>query len=764
MLRYCDSVRREIIKTLPEWEDQSPWIELCTALREEFRAEDRYQTTHTMSFLNELVRVDRKGQDLKSYCRQYSTISKTLLDKRMLSDVDRGRMFLLGLPKWMREKLVVKYGVDDLKPDTYADFASFTSYVLKFNKSSMTNKALEMQKDPTPEYQQEIRELIEERTKAQKVADETRKVPPIVQMGSSIDRAQIDELSHEMARLRIQTMEFKERYAANMPLQMPGYDQPTNTVRLNPMHVSGSGWEKNSCLYCRGEIGPPGHWKRDCAWYNEDISKGVCHLDGYGKLCLGPPNAGTRSIQFMPNPSWAKQIRLKTAGTEFDKNGPPESQQPPIPPGASGQQQTYGYVYKNKPQDPTTIMQNPDRHSSQKGQDVLVSQAQQKTVNLKPISIGLSSVAAWENESEESSEDSESEPEIPSVKAATIDQRRSTRASKNVTFENATKVAKARMQKESRYATPSRENRQDTESGTLMETGENDNLQATVESEEDDEMDDVPSAAETRKSRRRVRKHRKYVDDYTSSNAKQGAFDNLMNQAITLKIKDLVALEGGLSKMLSKRMPLVPPEGRTDVVIRDGERVNAPVLMTMNEVSNLYDKKRKGSKPRGKTPKVGLIKHVETIQRHSPSLAMQTAKMRVLIGGRVEAPGTLDTGAEVNVMTKKMAEKAKLMILRDHKITFQTINGIEFVFYGLCKNVEVDIGGIINYGDFLIIEEGTLDVLLGMPFFFESEMTFDYPADGTMRAVFWNNDRTSSGTVLVAGDKINIGVERKSEN
>jgi len=99
LLRYCDNVRRETVKALPEWEAKAEWDELVVALKEEFRSGDRHQTTYSMTFLNEFVRTERGDADLKAYSRQYTIVSKILVDRKVLSEVDRGRLFLLGLPK-----------------------------------------------------------------------------------------------------------------------------------------------------------------------------------------------------------------------------------------------------------------------------------------------------------------------------------------------------------------------------------------------------------------------------------------------------------------------------------------------------------------------------------------------------------------------------------------------------------------------------------------------------------------------------------------
>ena len=160
--RYCDSARREVVKSLPEWEKGVEWEELVEALKEEFRSSDRYQSTYSMTFLNEYIRMPRTNEGLKEYCRQYSSVSKVLVVRKVLSEVDRGRLFLMGLPKKIRERLVIEFKVDDVKPETYSKFEDFLLAVREVAKSSLTSQALELQREPTPAYKQEIKELVEE--------------------------------------------------------------------------------------------------------------------------------------------------------------------------------------------------------------------------------------------------------------------------------------------------------------------------------------------------------------------------------------------------------------------------------------------------------------------------------------------------------------------------------------------------------------------------------------------------------------------------
>ena len=72
--------------------------------------------------------------------------------RKVLSEVDQGRLFLMGLLKKIRERLVIEFKVDNVKPETYSKFEDFLLAVREVAKSSLTSQALELQREPTPAY------------------------------------------------------------------------------------------------------------------------------------------------------------------------------------------------------------------------------------------------------------------------------------------------------------------------------------------------------------------------------------------------------------------------------------------------------------------------------------------------------------------------------------------------------------------------------------------------------------------------------------
>ena len=65
--------------------------------------------------------------------------------RKVLSEVNQGRLFLIRLLKKIKERLVIKFKVNNIKPKTYLKFKDFFLAVYKVAKSSLISQALELQ-------------------------------------------------------------------------------------------------------------------------------------------------------------------------------------------------------------------------------------------------------------------------------------------------------------------------------------------------------------------------------------------------------------------------------------------------------------------------------------------------------------------------------------------------------------------------------------------------------------------------------------------
>jgi hypothetical protein len=86
----------------------------------------------------------RINKGLKKYCRQYTSILRVLVVKKVLSKVNHSWLFLIRLPRLIRKYLVIKFKVNNAKPETYLKYKVFLLIAYKVAKSSLTNLALEL--------------------------------------------------------------------------------------------------------------------------------------------------------------------------------------------------------------------------------------------------------------------------------------------------------------------------------------------------------------------------------------------------------------------------------------------------------------------------------------------------------------------------------------------------------------------------------------------------------------------------------------------
>jgi hypothetical protein len=64
--------------------------------------------------------------------------------RKVLSKVNQGCLFLIGLLKKIKERLIIKFKVDNIKPKTYLKFEDFLLTIYKVTKSSLISQALEL--------------------------------------------------------------------------------------------------------------------------------------------------------------------------------------------------------------------------------------------------------------------------------------------------------------------------------------------------------------------------------------------------------------------------------------------------------------------------------------------------------------------------------------------------------------------------------------------------------------------------------------------
>src|SRR5438045_4735747 len=85
------------------------------------------------------------------------------------------------------------------------------------------------------------------------------------------------------------------------------------------------------------------------------------------------------------------------------------------------------------------------------------------------------------------------------------------------------------------------------------------------------------------------------------------------------------------------------------------------------------------------------------------SYVASTLKIKVKLGN-VSVDAMLNTGAEVNIMSKALADRAGLMVRMNVQMGMKAVLGGLSKFAGVCKDVEVNIGGMVNLQTILLVQ------------------------------------------------------------
>lgn len=108
-------------------------------------------------------------------------------------------------------------------------------------------------------------------------------------------------------------------------------------------------------------------------------------------------------------------------------------------------------------------------------------------------------------------------------------------------------------------------------------------------------------------------------------------------------------------------------------------------------------------------------------------------KIRLEDGSKIIA--LLDTGAEINVMTREVMEDTKLAMKQGPKLELVLHTGHSRPFLGLYEDVGLTIGGLKIRHLLFMVEVGDLDLVLEQPFLNAVKFSQDYKPDGVFASI-----------------------------
>lgn len=115
------------------------------------------------------------------------------------------------------------------------------------------------------------------------------------------------------------------------------------------------------------------------------------------------------------------------------------------------------------------------------------------------------------------------------------------------------------------------------------------------------------------------------------------------------------------------------------------------------------------------------------------SMGSPKTKVRLEDGSKVLA--LLDTGAEIDLMTREVMEDAGLAIRRGPRLELVSHTGHSRPFLGLCKDVKVAVGGLKTRHPIFVVEHGDHDLVLGQSFLNAVKFSQDYKPDGVFGTI-----------------------------
>jgi hypothetical protein len=80
----------------------------------------------------------------------------------------------------------------------------------------------------------------------------------------------------------------------------------------------------------------------------------------------------------------------------------------------------------------------------------------------------------------------------------------------------------------------------------------------------------------------------------------------------------------------------------------------------------------------------------------------------------------LDTKAKVNVITRAAMDELRLLVCTDLLLALKAVSGDTQVFDRACKDVKINVGGVINHQTLLVLNKSKHTLILRAPFFHDA--------------------------------------------
>ena len=338
--RYCTLPVGQYVKAMDGWSSGN-WDQLKDAMLSEYRDTDTFQQLNSRRYLETLKSKKRtSADDVRQYIRQYTAVSRVLMERKLLEEYTRGTWFLNGLPDEMRAKVIRRCNVHRDRPET-VKFASLSRTALDLCTADRTVRDFAESDVMEAEGLSELVDQFEPgKVKVegtQKFAAPVAAAPTVTSTGIG---KEVDELTEAMkgwtlaARAMAQsaggpyrgqafdgpglrnrggTYTASQRPARVPPLSQKGEAEAgvsnnkgvVSNARADVQQAGPPGPGRSQCRYCLEE----GHYRQGCPELRADVERGLCHEGPDRLLRLGAWGAQSKPAFFYPGRSQMEQVR-----------------------------------------------------------------------------------------------------------------------------------------------------------------------------------------------------------------------------------------------------------------------------------------------------------------------------------------------------------------------------------------------------------------------------------------------------------------------
>jgi hypothetical protein len=288
-------------------------------------------------------------------------------------------------------------------------------------------------------------------------------------------------------------------------------------------------------------------------------------------------------------------------------------------------------------------------------------------------------------------------------------------------WRNPTKIMKRTEPRERKLAVPKAIRAGEWKPATVADVTDKD-MEIDQEPTEEAILVKVENNPDRAAKRQRRTPKKKYLDVIKETTDPEAVFDEVMKQPVTIKLQDLLACSPTFAKLLFKGV-------------------------SVQEAADV---------PAASVGSVG-VQH-----RKEKTYAAKTPKLLVKVDG-APTRAMLDTGAEVNVITRAAADELGLPVRTDLLLALKAVSGDTRVFNGACEDVEIDIGGVVNHQTLFVLNKSEHTLILGAPFFHDAQVTFEYDDSGNQYAKLLSEDQEKVATVQVCVPQSRQDWEKRME-